>query len=123
MTPDLIKNYTAGGTIPAYTIVKWDSSDGSVVAASAAADYLMGVTMGMATVSTDRVDVIKSGIADVLYGGTITRGAPVTADSNGKAVVAAPSAGSNVRIIGFAEVSAASGDIAPININPGIMQG
>ena len=57
------------------------------------------------------------------FGGTVARGAPVTADASGKAVAAAPAAGSNVRIIGFAEVSAVAGDIAPVLIAPGVMQG
>ena len=67
--------------------------------------------------------MVKSGIADVEFGGAVTRGAAVTSDANGKAVAAAPAAGSNVRIIGFAEVSAVAGDIGPILVAPGVMQG
>lgn len=122
-TPTLFRTYTAGGAIAAFRIVKPHSADGAVVQAAAAADFLMGVTGPIAPDSGERVDVIKSGVAPVEFGGTVTRGGPVTADANGKAVAAAPGAGTNARIIGFAEVSAVSGDIADVFLNPGLMQG
>lgn len=119
----LIKNGSAEAAIAPYRIVKPGTTDGSYVQAAAATDYLMGVCESVGPALGERVDVVKSGIADVEFGGTVTRGAPVTADANGKAVVAAPAAGSNVRIIGFAEVSAAAGDIAQVWVEPGVMQG
>lgn len=119
----LSKNYTAGGAVSAFRIVKMGSNDGEVVQAAAATDLLMGVCGAIAPASGERVDIYKDGVYPVEFGGTVTRGQPVTADASGKAVVAAPSAGSNVRIIGFAEVSAVSGDVADVWIAPGIMQG
>ena len=119
----LNKNGSAEAAIAAYRIVKPGSNDGGYVQAAAATDFLVGVCESVGPASGERVDIVKSGIADVEFGGTVTRGGPVTADSNGKAVAASPSAGSNVRIIGFAEVSAVSGDIAPVLIAPGVMQG
>lgn len=119
----LNRNYTAGGAIAPFRIVKPGANDGEVVQAAAAADALMGVCESVGPASGERCDIVKVGIADVEFGGTVTRGAAVTADANGKAVAAAPAAGSNVRVIGFAEVSAVSGDIAPILIAPGVMQG
>lgn len=119
----LNRNYTAEGAIPAYRIVKPGAADGGVLIAAAATDSLMGVCESVGPASGERCDIVKSGIADVEFGGTVTRGGPVTADASGKAVAAAPAAGSNVRIIGFAEVSAVAGDIAPVLIAPGVMQG
>lgn len=119
----LNRNYTAGAAIAAFRIVKPGAADGEVVQAAAAADALMGVCESVGPASGERCDIVKVGIADVEFGGTVARGAPVTADANGKAVAAAPAAGSNVRIIGFAEVSAVAGDIAPVLIAPGVMQG
>lgn len=121
--PLLRKNYTAGGAIIAHRIVKMGATDGTVVQAVAATDALMGVCGSIAPASGERVDITKSGIAAVEFGGTVTRGDALTADANGKAITAAPSAGSNVRIIGFAEVSAVSGDIGDALIAPGVMQG
>ncbi|SFF13466.1 capsid cement protein [Nitrosomonas sp. Nm166] len=119
----LNKNYTAGGAISAYRIVKAGANDGEVLQAAAATDLLMGVCGAIAPASGERVDIVKVGIAQVEFGGTVTRGQPVTSDANGKAVAAAPAAGVNNRIIGFAEVSAVSGDIADVLIAPGLMQG
>ena len=119
----LNRNYTAGAAIAPFRIVKPGAADGEVLQAAAATDALMGVCESVGPASGERCDIVKVGIADVEFGGTVTRGAAVTADANGKAVAAAPAAGSNVRIIGFAEVSAAAGDIAPVLIAPGVMQG
>lgn len=119
----LMKNYISPGAIAAYRIVKMGSNDGEVVQASAAADLLMGVNGEIGSASGERVDIHKMGIARIEFGGTVARGAAVTSDANGKAVTAAPAAGANVRIIGFAEVSGVSGDIADVLIAPGLMQG
>lgn len=119
----LIKAGTAEAAIAAYRIVKHGAADGGLVQAAAATDFLCGVCESVGPASGERVDIVKAGIAEVEFGGTVTRGAPVTSDANGKAVAAAPAAGSNVRIIGFAEVSAVAGDIAPVWVEPGLMQG
>lgn len=121
--PDFTVNYTADAAVPARTIVKWGAADNSVAVAGAATDYLLGVSELGCTAANDRVDIIKEGIVNVIFGGTITRGQPVTSDASGHAVAAAPSAGSNVRIIGFAEISGVSGDIGLVYLAPGIMQG
>lgn len=119
----LNKNGTAEGAIGAFRIVKFGAADGDVLQAAAATDALVGVTDGLPVVAGERVDIVKAGIAPVEFGGNVTRGGPVTADADGKAVAAAPAAGANVRIIGFAEVSAVAGDIADVLIAPGVMQG
>ncbi len=119
----LARNYTAGAAITAFRIVKSGANDGEVIQAAAATDLLMGVCGELAPASGERVDIHKIGIARIEFGGTVTRGNPVTADASGRAVAAAPAAGSNVRIIGFAEVSAVSGDIADVLLAPGLMQG
>lgn len=119
----LNKAGTAEAAINPYRIVKFGTADGNYVQSSAATDAHVGVCESVGPALGERLDVTKSGIADVEYGGAVTRGGPVTADANGKAVAAAPAAGSNVRIIGFAEVSAVAGDIGPMLIAPGVMQG
>lgn len=119
----LNRNYTAEGAIAPYRIVKPGSADGLAAQAGAAADALMGVCESVGPADGERCDIRKAGIADVEYGGNVTRGGPLTSDADGKAVAAAPAAGANVRIIGFAEVSAVAGDIGPALIAPGVMQG
>jgi hypothetical protein len=51
-------------------------------------------------------------------------GLPVTADSLGRGVAAAPAAGVNNRIIGFAlDAAVAAGDQIRVLLSPGLMQG
>jgi hypothetical protein len=120
----LTKAYKAGAQISPYTIVKWDSVDFQVIPAAAATDKLVGVAVPNITVpSGQRVDVVKGGIAQVVLGGTVTRGDPITSNATGQGVTAAPGAGVNNRIVGYAEASGVSGDIIPILINCDTIQG
>ncbi|RCF46449.1 capsid cement protein [Aeromonas hydrophila] len=121
--PTLIKNYTAEGDIAAYRIVKFGAADGGVAQAAASTDLVIGVNAELPVVAGERVDVVRAGLADVEFGGTVARGQPVAADANGKAVVAAPAANVSAHIIGFAEVSAVAGDIAPVLLARGVFQG
>lgn len=120
----LNKNYTAEGVIPAYRIAKFGAADGGVLVGAAATDKLIGVNdrLPFAAIG-DRGDIVRIGICEVEYGGTVAAGDPLTSDATGRAVVAAPAAGSNVRVIGFAEVAGVVGDIGSLNISPCVMQG
>jgi len=124
MNPLLNKSKLAGAAITKHRIVKFGADDDHVIQGAAATDSLIGVCEAVgAAAAEDRVDFIVAGIADVEYGGTVTRGALLTSDASGKAVAAAPATGVNNRIIGVALVSAVDGDIGPMSIQPGSMQG
>lgn len=110
MNPTLIKTYVADAAIMGCRIVKFGAEDGHVVQSAAGTDASIGVADSLNVEAGDRLDVIRAGIADVQFGGSVERGAPVTADAEGCAV--AVQAGD--RIIGFADVSAESGDISPV---------
>jgi hypothetical protein len=116
----LNKGGTAQAAIAPCRIVKPGSLDGTYVQAAAAADFLVGVCESVGPDAGERVDIVKVGIADVEFGGTVVRGGPVTSDASGKAI-AAVAAATVTRIIGFAEVSAVAGDIAPVLLAPGVM--
>lgn len=119
--PGLIKAFKAGAAIAARRVVKFEA-DGDVVQAAAATDAVIGVSdLGAAAGQT--VDVILSDTAAVEYGGPVTFGAPLTADADGKAVVAAPAAGANNWIIGQAMVDGVAGDIGLVHIAKSQMQG
>lgn len=119
----LVKNYIAGAAVEPYRIVKF-SADLTVIHGAASTDALIGVSVATISVpSGQRVDVVKDGIAQVKLGGVVTRGDPITSDATGQGVAAAPGAGVNARIIGFAEVSGANGDIIPVHVVPGRIQG
>jgi hypothetical protein len=124
MHPGLTKTFIAGAAITRRRIIKFDNVDGQVLQAAAATDASFGVSdMSADCVTGDRVEVRLTNVAEIDVGGAITRGAPITSDASGKAVAAAPAAGANVRIIGFALATYASGDIGDFFLNPGVMQG
>ncbi|REM14738.1 DUF2190 domain-containing protein, partial [Mycobacterium tuberculosis] len=74
-------------------------------------------------VAGDRIDGVRLGIAEVEYGGAVAAGDPLTSDASGRAIVAAPAAGANARLVGFAEVAGVLGDIGSVFISPCVMQG
>jgi len=115
--PGLTLAYTAAGEIPARTLVKCGTNDGEAAVATSASDALLGVSADLKTTQGRHVDVIRSGITPVMYGATITRGAPLTASTSGAAIPA--SAGEQV--IGYAEVSGAAGDIGSIYVQRGAL--
>lgn len=121
--PGLTHTFKAGGALIKRRIVKHGAADVEVLQAAAAADKSVGITTDIDTAIGNSADVIRGGIAPVEYGGVVTRGDPLTSDAVGRAVTAAPAAGANVRIAGFADVSGVLGDIGSIYIAPGVMQG
>jgi hypothetical protein len=119
----LFKNYTAAMAIPAYRILKFSALD-TVTLATAATDSLMGVNSDVAPAIGERCDAVRQGIAFVEAGAAIAQGAPITSDATGRGVTAAPAAGVNNRIIGFAdEAAAAAGDVIRVLVELGVMQG
>jgi len=122
-TPTEINSYIAGAAVTRRRIVKWGAADGQILLGAAVGDFLMGVLTGLDAAVNEPADVVQGGIADVEYGGVVTRGAPLTSDATGRAVVAAPAAGVNNRIVGFAEVSGVLGDIGAVRLAIGFMQG
>lgn len=118
------KTFLAGAAITKRRIVKLGADDKHVIQGAAATDSLIGVADSLgAAAAEDPIDVILQGIADVELGGTVTRGGLLSSDANGKAVAAAPGAGTNNRIIGFALASGVSGDIIAVQISQGSVQG
>jgi hypothetical protein len=111
-SPLLTKSFTAGGTITANQIVKFDSADDTVVASAGATDLSIGVSKAAAA-SGERVEAHLLGLVEVQAGGTITRGDYVVSDANGHAV--ALSAAATIKTaIGRAMQSAVDDDIFTI---------
>ncbi|MCY1249405.1 hypothetical protein D9M72_629360 [compost metagenome] len=55
------------------------------------------------------------------YGGNVTRGVPLTADAQGRAIAATVPPTATTYIIGFAEESGAFGDIGSVFIAPAVL--
>lgn len=112
-----IKACYASAAIPAYTIVCHGAADGVAAPATTGAAASFGVADGLgAAAANDPVDIVRGGIAEVIYGGTVTRGDPLTATAGGLAIKAA----TGNRIIGFAEVSGVVNDRGSVFIAPGV---
>lgn len=120
----LTKSLEATTAVPKMTLVKYGAADGTCVPAVDGSKHICGVSANVDTAVGERVSCFKVGnIADVIYGGNVTRGDPLTSDANGRAVLAAPAAGANVFCFGFAEVSGVLGDIGSAEVAPFILQG
>ena len=117
-TPGIYKNFEAEGEIGPYVIVTHGTTDYAVKAAPGAPVALVGTTDELGKLSNGRVDVCTGGIPEVALGGTVAAGDPLTSDASGKAVKA--TAAGN-RILGFALVSGASGDIIPYQYSLGTL--
>ena len=117
-TPVIYKNFEAEGEIGPYVIVTHGTADYAVKAATGATVALVGTTDELGKLSNGRVDVCTGGIPEVALGGTVAAGDPLTSDASGKAVKA--TAAGN-RILGFALVSGASGDIIPYQYSLGTL--
>ncbi len=120
-----IKTRVAGGAITYNRFVKNSATPTQVLQASSPSDYLAGVcvTPGISAAG-DRVDVSTEPHQWVEAGAAISAGAPITTDSLGRAVTAAPGAGINVRIVGFAfDDVFGAGEFVRVTYAPSIMQG
>lgn len=122
------KPYDAGATVKSNRFVKFGADDDKVVQAAASTDNIIGAVNAVAVPGSDaatgdRLDVEHYGIVDIRLGGTVTRGAKVTSDSDGRAVAAAPGAGVNAQIGGIALRSGVTDDIIPVLLTIGAVQG
>ncbi len=118
------KGFNAEAAIGKNRIVKCGTADGNVVLATGASDVSIGVADGAGDAAIgDMVDVALGGFHEVILGGTVTRGDPLTSDANAAAVKAAPAAGANAYVVGRALVSGVAGDIIPYYATLGVIQG
>lgn len=121
---ETVKTYVAEGAIGPCLFVKPGAADYGVLAGAAAADKVIGITVpNVSAAIGDPVDVIHDGIADLKIGGSVTRGDLLVSDASGQGVVAAPTTGANARYGAVALVSGVSGDIIPVKVTLGSVQG
>jgi hypothetical protein len=122
--PGFTKTFTAVGAIAAYTLVKPSGvNDGEAAPAAAATDAVFGISQNVDVADGQQVDVVLDDSANLLLGGTVAAFDPITSDANAKGVKAAPAAGVNNRIVGYALTSGVAGDIIPVLIKQGYVQG
>lgn len=117
------KSLVAQAAVGAYLIVKPGTADFTALPAAAATDLLLGSADSLDKATGEMVDLDLRPLAEVKLGAAVTRGQPLTSNAAGKAIAAAPAAGSNVRIIGFAMENGAADDVITYQRSPGVMQG
>lgn len=92
----------------AFTICKPGADDDTFSLATGATDSLIGIFQHTTSGAGVSVRIMtNAGISSLVYGGTVTRGDPLTSDSLGRGITAV--AGQN--IIGYATISGVVGDI------------
>lgn len=124
ITPILTKSRNAGAAVRARRFVKFGATGLDAVEATAAADWIIGVSEQVDAPAGDRVDIVMLGITEIVCGAAVTRGQLLTSDAQGRAIPAAPAAGANVRIGAIAMASSgAADDIVPVLVTLGSTQG
>lgn len=119
----LTKGFKAEAAVPRRRIIKFGGSDGAVVLATGPADNMFAISAEIDAAINEPCDGHLLGIAEVEYGGNVTRGDWLTSDAVGRAVAAAPAAGANANVIGKALASGVLGDVGVSTVNPGRIQG
>lgn len=116
ITVGLKDSLNATTAIPARTLVKFGAADGTGVPAVDAAAFIAGVSDDIDIAVGERVTVFGAGnLKDVLYGGTVARGDPLTSDAQSRAV---KSTTIGDFCVGFAKKSGVVGDIGSVLISP-----
>ena len=119
--PGLIKNFSTGAAIEPYRIVTFSAAN--TVSPATASDTLIGVAGTLPADADARIDVTLTGIAQVEYGGNVSRGDFLTSDANGKAVAASPGGGTNAPVLGIAMDAGVDGDVGSVLLKQGQIQG
>lgn len=123
MIPTFTRSYEASADIAGRRLVRFSDTAASqkMAQASANTQAIVGVSDPMGAVAGGMCDVHRGGLVSVELGGTVTAGAPLTADANGKAIAAAAASATLVRIAGFADQPGVSGDIIDMWVAPGLL--
>ncbi|MEO1987563.1 MAG: hypothetical protein ABGX47_13120 [Martelella sp.] len=120
----IVKTFVAAGAIGHRRLVAFTANDGEVALATSPDDPIAGVVdFPSGATAGQRIDVVLFGPAEVVCGGDIMPGDPITADADGAAVAAAPGAGENVSLGGFLLTGAESGDFARAIVQRGTLTG
>jgi hypothetical protein len=125
-TRGIEKEVSVTGTINQYTLATPAGTDNNTYqAATGPTVPLLGVFQFAPNTDQPQVRVMLNGISWVKVSAGVNIGNPITSDTsgNGTGVAAAPAAGVNNYIIGFALASISGAGLVPVLIAPGRIQG
>ena len=117
----LTRSFKTAADVAGYLIVTATATDKVVTVASANTDLLLGTADAMGAKSGELLDVALAGVGEVLLGGTVKTGEPITSDGNAKGIKALPANSTQVRVIGYALKDGVSGDIINYQIALGCL--
>ena len=123
MIPTFIRAYEASADIAGSRIVKFSdaASSNKIAQANSNTAASLGVSDAMGADLGGMCDVHRDGLISVELGGTVTAGAPLTSDADGKAIAAVAAAGTTIRIIGFADEPGIAGDVVDAFLSPALL--
>lgn len=107
--------------IAGYLVAKHSAAGGTIQAATAATDPLIGTIDSLGVEAGGLADFSFDGVGEVRLGGSVDAGDPLTSNADAKAIKALPSASTQVRIIGFALAAGVADDIIQYAIAPGCL--
>ena len=110
------ESYVAEAAVAANLIVRYGAADGGCTVATAATDALIGAADGLAKTTGEMVDVAIGEIGEVRLGGTVTRGAWLTANASSKAIATTTT---GHQVIGRAEQAGVADDVIRYRVAPG----
>jgi hypothetical protein len=100
------KLFTPISDVAAYTIVTCDSNN-AVTTATGGGSSLLGIADSAGALAGQSLQVAVEGIKEVIFGGTVGAGKPITANASGQAVAASE----GDYVLGTTLNPAVSGDI------------
>lgn len=125
MIPTFTRAYEISATVRPYRIARFSDTAASQKVAEATVNTqpLIGTFDKLAASAAvgQMVDVHRSGLCQVELGGTVTAGAPLTSDAQGRAIAAVAAAATQVRIIGFADQPGVIGDVIDYWCEPSLL--
>lgn len=119
--PGLTTTRRAVGAIAARRLLVNGANGGLAAQAAGSTALIIGVSTDIPTDDGAPVDVIRSGMAPVAYGGTVALGAALTADAQGRAIAVSVPVSATTYIVGFAEVAGVAGDLGEVFIAPAVL--
>lgn len=120
MSEPLIRSFVTAAAVRGNRIVAFHASQQAAIEAPSNVASMLGVSTSPGAPSGGIADVVQLGRAEVVAGGNLARGARVTSDAEGRAVVVpVPGAAAvTVSVIGIVQAPAAEGDIVEIVVAP-----
>lgn len=111
----LVDNYDAQVQIRKHRFVTLGTIDGGITLAVGPTAPIIGVSTDIDAEIGEPCDVVRAGLAKVVYGAAVAKGALLTSDTQGRAITAL----TGHYYAGIAEIAGAVDDIGSYQLEPG----